>query len=95
MAAVQVAFGPMKINIVPVITTCAAAVAAWNQMKRYDELAKTYALAAQELSELEAIAESLSGEADFPQLVEQVEEAISREHTMWCARRDVPLRAHD
>jgi hypothetical protein len=41
---------------------------------------------------LEAIASSLAAESDFPQLVEQVEEAISREHTMWCARRDVLLR---
>jgi hypothetical protein len=58
-------------------------------------LKKTYALAAQELSELETIANNLASENDFPQLVEQVEKTISREHTMWCARRDVPLRRTD
>ena len=92
IAVIQAGIGSFSINIVPVLTTVAAAVAAWSQMKRHDELAKTYSLAAQELSELEAIADSLLQASDFPQLVEQVEETISREHTMWCARRDVPLQ---
>ena len=91
MAIVRAASGGLALNVVPFLTTCAAAAAAWSQMKRYDELTQSYSLAAQELGELEAIASGLSDEARFPQLVEQVEEAISREHTMWCARRDVQL----
>jgi hypothetical protein len=93
VAIVQAITEGLGFSVVPVLTTCAAAVAAWNQMKRHDELAKTYALALQELGELETIARSLSAEGDFPRLVEQVETAISREHTMWCARRDVVLRS--
>jgi len=92
VAIIQASTGGVGINMVPVLTTCAAVVAAWNQMKRHDELKKTYALASQELGELEAIANNLDSENDFQKLVEQVEEAISREHTMWCARRDVLLR---
>jgi hypothetical protein len=92
VAIIQASTGGLGFNIVPILTTCAAVVAAWNQMKRHDELKKTYALASQELGELETIACNLANESDFPQLVEQIEEAISREHTMWCARRDVPLR---
>jgi len=92
IAIIQAVLGGMGINLLPVITTCAAAVVAWNQVRRHEELKKTYALAAQELGELEAMASSLNAEDDFPQLVEQVEEAVSREHTMWCARRDVLLR---
>lgn len=90
-AIIQAVAGGIGFNIVPVFTTWAAAFAAWNQIKRHDELTKTYSVPAQELAELEAIASSLTAESDFPQLVEQVEEAISREHTMWCARRDVML----
>jgi len=90
-AIAQIPIGGFGANLVPIVTTCAAAAVAWNQMKRHDELKKTYALASQELSELEAIARGLSTNDDFLQLVEQVEEAISREHTMWCARRDVLL----
>jgi hypothetical protein len=91
-AIIQASAGGVGFNMVPILTTCAAAVAAWSQMKRHDELKKAYALASQELNELEVIARSLANESDFPQLVEQIEEASSREHTMWCARRDVLLR---
>jgi len=90
-AIIQAVVGGLGFNVVPVLATCAAAVTAWSQMKRYDELAQAYALAAQELEELESIANNLTNDNDFSQLVEQVEETISREHTMWCARRDVNL----
>ncbi len=90
IAITQAVSGGWRFNFVPLLTTCAAAVAAWSQMKRHDELAQAYALAAQELGELESIVGNTTIERNFPQLVEQVEEAISREHTMWCARRDVP-----
>ncbi len=91
IAIIEAVSGGFQITIVPILTTCAAAVAAWNQMKRHNELAQTYGLAAQELEELESITVSLTEEGKFLQIVEQVEEAISREHTMWCARRDVHL----
>lgn len=91
IAIAQAASGGLGINPIPIVTTCAAAVAAWSQMKRHDELAQSYALAAQELEEIEAIASNQADEDAFSQLVEQTENSISREHTMWCARRDVPL----
>ena len=91
MAIIQAATGGLGVNMVPVFMTFAAVIAAWSQMRRYDELKKTYALAVQELSELEALAVNLVSQ-NFQQFVEQVEEAISREHTMWCARRDISLR---
>jgi hypothetical protein len=81
------------INIVPALTTCAAAFAAWGQLKRHDELAQSYALAAQELEELAALASEGPANDEFPQLIEQAENSISREHTMWCARRDVRIRS--
>lgn len=90
-AIIQAVTGGLGYNVVPVLTTCAAAVAAWSQMKRHDELAQAYALAAQELGELESLANNPNTAGEFAQFVEQVEETISREHTMWCARRDVRL----
>lgn len=92
MAIIQITVEEIGLYFIPVLTTIAATIAAWSQMKRYDELAKSYSLAAQELSELEAIADSLTEEDNFLKFVEQVEETISREHTMWCARRDVFLQ---
>ena len=91
LAIVQAASGGLGINPTPIVTTCAAAMAAWSQMKRHDELAQSYALAAQELEEIETIASKQMSEEEFAQLVEQAENSISREHTMWCARRDVRL----
>lgn len=91
VAISQTGAGGFRVNVVPLLTACAAAVTAWSQMERYDELAQAYTLAAQELSELEALAVAPILEKDFTPLVEQVEEAISREHTMWCARRQVLL----
>lgn len=91
VAVAQTATGGLGINLVPFIATCGAAIAAWNQTKHHDELAQSYWLAAQELGALEAVSESVKAESDFAQLVEQTEEAISREHTLWCARRDMLL----
>jgi hypothetical protein len=53
MAIIQAAAGGLGVNMVPLFMTCAAVIAAWSQMRRHDELKKTYALATQELSELE------------------------------------------
>jgi hypothetical protein len=91
LAIVQAASGGLAINPIPIVTTCAAAIAAWSQIKRHDELAQSYALAAQDLEEIETIASNQVSEDAFTQLVEQAENSISREHTMWCARRDVHL----
>ena len=85
----------LPVNVVPLLMTCAASAGAWSQMKRYGELALTYSLAAQELAEQEALATDIMQEADFLALVEQVEENISREHTMWCARRNIEINSAD
>ena len=90
-AIIQVFPNGLPVHLVPFLVTCAAAAVAWNQMKRHGELDQTYALAAQELDEQEAIATDLTGK-DFLKFVEQVEETISREHTMWCVRRNVEIR---
>jgi hypothetical protein len=91
IAIVQTATAGFGVNIVPIVTTCAAVAVAWTQTKRYDEQAQAYALAANELGALESVAGNLITEEEFVQLVEQTEEAISREHTMWCAKRDISL----
>lgn len=91
IAIIQAKLGGLPFNVLSVLATLAAAVTAWSQMKRYDELAQAYALAAHELEELDSLATGVNTEAEFAQLVEQSEEACSREHTMWAARRDTRL----
>ena len=94
-AIVRVASSGFPVNVVPFMMTCAVSAIAWSQMKRYGELVQTYSLAAQELGEQESIASDIEEETGFLKLVEQVEETISREHTMWCARRDVVISPTD
>ena len=91
LAILNASWSGVMTGIVPLMITSAAVLTAWSQLKRYNDLAQSYAMAAQELGELEALAGNQRDTQAFAQLVEQVEESISREHTMWCARRDVSL----
>jgi hypothetical protein len=91
LAILQLGYGMGRIGLISPLMTIAAVVVAWSQARRHDELVQSYGLAAQELRSLEALANSVTTEDAFRDYVEQAEEAISREHTMWCARRDVRL----
>lgn len=71
-----------------VLSAVAAAFLAWLQMRRYDELAQTYALAAQDLGLVEARASSVTTDQELADFVSDAENAISREHAMWLARRE-------
>ena len=95
LAIIQACLSGLPLNVVPLLLTCSASAVAWSQMKRYSELAQSYSLAAQELGDQEAIASNITKEADLLTLVGQVEETVSREHTMWCARRDVVISPTD
>lgn len=80
-------------QLIGVLATTSAAFTAWNQAKRHEELTSAYSLAAQELATFEAMFPHVrDDESQFTILVNDVEEAISREHTMWLARRTVTLR---
>lgn len=91
LAIIQITVTIFPLNLVSILMTCAAAAIAWSQMKRHSELAQSYSIAAQELVELEARFSSATQEPEFCQLVNDVEYAISREHTMWCVRREVVI----
>ena len=78
---------PDALDVVAVFTTFAAAIAAWTQFRRHDELSKSYSLAAHELAFLRAEVEDAGNERTFRKAVDDTESAISREHTMWMAKR--------
>jgi hypothetical protein len=88
-AVVQLSVGRMNFDVVSVIMTVAASFMAWAQAKRFGDLVPRYALAAQELEDAEPAASLVSTENGLQQLVARVEEAISREHTMWLAGKAV------
>jgi SMODS and SLOG-associating 2TM effector domain 3/SMODS and SLOG-associating 2TM effector domain 1 len=91
LGAVLVAFlqwRPWRLNIVPLLVAISASVTAWAQAKRHEESAQAYALASQELDVMAVRLDAAGGESAFEAAVAETEAAISREHTMWMARRN-------
>lgn len=71
-----------------VLLTIASSLLAWTQTKRYQELSASYSLTVREINLLEAELPQSDSEKDFSDFVGDSENAFSREHTQWQARRD-------
>lgn len=87
-AAFMIASPGSKWNLVGVFSALASALVAWLQVRQHEELAQSYAVAALELGFIEEQGSRLGSDADFSNFVGDAENAISREHTLWIARRD-------
>lgn len=74
---------------VDVIITLAASLLSWIQAKRFTELSASYALTAHEIGFINEKLATIDSEDDFSKFVGDAENAFSREHTQWAARRDV------
>jgi len=61
----------------------------WIQVKRFKELASAYALTAHEVGMVKAELDQINAEKAFSQFVADSENAFSREHTQWLARKDI------
>lgn len=71
-----------------VLAVVIAGILSWLQIKRHQELAAAYSLAAQEIGIIQANIESVYGEENMSNFVQDAENAFSREHTQWVARKD-------
>lgn len=91
LAIVRVAFPGTQLSLVGPLLALAAAITAWTQLGQHDELRKSYALANQELLTIKSLSSSVDTHEDLADLVRDGEGAISREHTMWIAKRSDPL----
>jgi len=85
--AIARAAEPIALNLVAFFSSVAAGATAIAQIGRHDELARSYSYAAQELNLFESSLKRSTDEAAFADLVEHTELAISREHTLWVAKR--------
>jgi hypothetical protein len=85
--AIVVAITGVRIELIGLLAAISASATAWTQLGRHDELAKSYGLAAHELMLLRVRLAMREGAEVFRQGVEETESAISREHTMWMAKR--------
>jgi SMODS and SLOG-associating 2TM effector domain 3/SMODS and SLOG-associating 2TM effector domain 1 len=80
---VEVPFWPTDIFV-----AVAASLLSWMQAKRFSELAASYALAAREIGLIREQSLLPSTEEEFSLFVGDAENAFSREHTQWVARKD-------
>ena len=71
-----------------ILVAAAASLLSWIQAKRYSELAASYALAAHEIGIIREEALAPNSEDEFSKFVADSENAFSREHTQWLARKD-------
>jgi SMODS and SLOG-associating 2TM effector domain 3/SMODS and SLOG-associating 2TM effector domain 1 len=81
------ATGAVQLDLLGFGGALVAAGAAWVQAKQHQNLANAYGVASQELSAIGGQIDSSSSEQEWAHFVDQAEEAISREHTLWRASR--------
>jgi hypothetical protein len=98
VAAGFVAFTSFNFDLLGIAAAAAAAIVAWQQAKDYESLSAAYSLTARDLSVILTDATSRARPASsftnqsWAEFVDTAEQAISREHTIWLARRGVVPR---
>lgn len=86
-AAIMMIFFPdALVNPTGIFSTLAASALAWLQVKQHEELAQSYAAAADELTLAGELISRANLEGQFVALVSSTEAAMSREHTLWLVR---------
>ncbi len=70
------------------LVVIAAGLLSWIQAKRFQELSASYALAAHEISLIKEQAAHVMTDVELSKFIGDAENAFSREHTQWIARKD-------
>jgi hypothetical protein len=79
----SIPYWPVEVAAVGVST-----VIGWMQLKRFNELASAYGLTAHEIGIIKTRFDSVTNLESLSRFVSDAENAFSREHTQWAARRD-------
>ena len=87
VAAVLRVVGVLNIDLLGVAGALAAAGTSWLLAKQHETLAKAYSVTAHELAAIAARIDEPMDDAAWARFVDEAEEAISREHTLWRASR--------
>lgn len=89
LAATKIAFADITPWPTDIFIAAAASILTWIQTKRFSELAASYTLAAHEINIIKSQALDEMNEDEFSVFVGDAENAFSREHTQWVARKDI------
>jgi hypothetical protein len=84
--------GAVRADLLGIVAAAIAVVAAWMQTKQHETLGRAYSVTAQELAAVRTDWEADRNEDEWAAFVDEAEEAISREHTLWRASRGVEAR---
>lgn len=93
VGAVLKAASILDIDLLGVSGAIIAAATAWLQTRQHEMLATQYTIASLELGAIAELIPISGGEREWAEFVDQAEEAISREHTMWKASRTLFRRS--
>lgn len=77
-----------KVKLTGLFTSLAGALIAWLQLNQHKELAQSYCVTGLDLGLVQEQAQYIKNDKDLSDFVGDAENAISREHTLWIARRD-------
>ncbi|WP_071889770.1 DUF4231 domain-containing protein [Hymenobacter sp. PAMC 26628] len=86
-----VQIGYPKLSNLPIeaIIVGATGVLTWIQVKRYQDNSTVYAFTAHEIVLIRQKSDGITTDKELSDFVKDAENAFSREHTMWVARKDV------
>lgn len=82
---------PLPFNPVAILIAVVAVVIAWTQIRKHRELSQSYSLVVLELGQISAMYVHVDSEPKLSDYVENAEEVISKEHTMWLAKRETRI----
>jgi hypothetical protein len=80
--------GVIDVDLLGIFAAIGAGMVAESQLRQHSFNASAYTLACQELGMAATLARNAE-ETNWSRVVSEAEEAISREHTMWCARNGI------
>jgi hypothetical protein len=72
---------------IEVIAVASSSVLTWLQAKKHNELSSSYSLTAHEIMLIKSEVNIIKTEDDLSEYVMNCENAFSREHTQWFARK--------
>jgi protein-S-isoprenylcysteine O-methyltransferase Ste14 len=87
LGAVLKATESTSVDFLGICSALAAAGGAWLQARQHRTLAAAYNVTARELRRIDTLVDPSMTAEEWADFVDQAEEAISREHTMWVASR--------
>jgi hypothetical protein len=87
-ALALIAHPESNLKLTGLFTSLASALIAWLQIKQHKEQAQSYSVAELELGFIQERAQYVTNDRELSDFVGDAENAISREHILWIARRD-------